>query len=64
VTSIQSMGSRSSAGKLQCNYGEEEEMTYDGIMLTVAGIVALTIILLLAWAGWKVVRSNADREGL
>jgi TRAP-type C4-dicarboxylate transport system permease small subunit len=39
-------------------------MSYDGIMLTVAGIVALTIILFLAWAGWKVVRSNVWREGL
>jgi TRAP-type C4-dicarboxylate transport system permease small subunit len=39
-------------------------MSYDGIMLTVAGIVALSIILILAWCGWKVVRSNVGREGL
>jgi hypothetical protein len=39
-------------------------VSYDGIMLTVAGIVALTIILLLAGWGWKAVRNNAGRKWL
>jgi hypothetical protein len=35
----------------------------EDIFLTVAGIVALTIVLLLVWAGWKVVRRDPDRMG-
>jgi DMSO/TMAO reductase YedYZ heme-binding membrane subunit len=38
------------------------EMSYEGIFLTVAGIVAGIILLFLAWAGCKVVRHKLGEE--
>jgi DMSO/TMAO reductase YedYZ heme-binding membrane subunit len=37
-------------------------MSYEGIFLTVAGIVAGIILLFLAWAGCKVVRRKPGED--
>jgi DMSO/TMAO reductase YedYZ heme-binding membrane subunit len=37
-------------------------MSYEGIFLTVAGIVAGVILLFLAWAGLKVVRRKPGED--
>jgi hypothetical protein len=37
-------------------------MSYEAILLTVAGIVAGIILLFLAWAGCKVVRRNPGED--
>jgi DMSO/TMAO reductase YedYZ heme-binding membrane subunit len=37
-------------------------MSYEGIFLTVAGIVAGVILLFLAWSGLKVVRRKPGED--
>jgi DMSO/TMAO reductase YedYZ heme-binding membrane subunit len=37
-------------------------MSYEGILLTVAGIVAAVILLFLAWSDWKVVRRKPGED--